>query len=111
MAIENRNKSYEKNRIFLYLSLSSHFHDQDPRSLNEWLVASKYEMLNVILSWGHLLIFFIIKNYEDDVHKTKQGPASLSRSKFFSTEIKYNKLSPYFDAFTDDLSFSKRLEE
>lgn len=44
--------------------------------------------------------FLIIKNYEDDVHKTKQGPASLSRSKFFSTEPKYNKLSPYFDAFT-----------
>lgn len=100
-----------KNIGFFSLALLSLFHDQDPRSLNEWLVASKYEMLNVSLSWGHLLIFLIIKNYEDDVHKTKQGPASLNRSKFLVLNLNITNFPHTLMPLPDDLSFSKGLGE
>lgn len=44
--------------LFSISCLLSLLHDQDPRSVNEWLVASKYEILNITFSWGHLLTFY-----------------------------------------------------
>lgn len=57
MAIENTNNSCEKSRVSRCIScVCALSHIQDPRSLNEWLVRSKYKMFDIAFS--SLLILY-----------------------------------------------------
>lgn len=54
--MENTSNDWEESRASI--SCSRFFSWLRPRSLKEWLVESKCEMLNITFSWHYLLILY-----------------------------------------------------
>ena len=71
---------------FLSISCSHLLSWLGPGCLNEWLVGSKYEMLNITFSW--LCFLILCEKLEENVDEIKQDPVSLSGNKSFCTELK-----------------------